>query len=100
MNTRDSDHQIMKSQRSKKVYQLLELDVGSLSITKHTNILKLVIFMTLDGFKKFMTQSMYNLSGRKLFYRDMRLELNNLCVTDSTVTATPNASCYRATKSY
>ena len=68
----------MKSQRSKKVYQLLELDVGSLSITKHTNILELVIFMTLGGFKKFTTQSMYNLSGRKLFYRDMLLELNNL----------------------
>ena len=39
---------------------------------------------------------MYNLSGWKLFSRDMRLELDNLCVADSTVTDKPKASCYCA----
>ena len=39
---------------------------------------------------------MHNLSDRTLFFRDVRLELDNLCVTDLTYTSKPKLGCYGA----
>ena len=37
---------------------------------------------------------MHNLSNRRLFSRDVQLELDNLCATDSADTSKPKFGCY------